>query len=81
MELRGRKIYREREGRTLAGLCAGLGAYLEVDPVFVRLVWVAVTCLTGVLPGVLAYVVGWVVVPERPAPFTATAPEESSPPA
>lgn len=81
MELRGRKIYRVREGRTFAGLCAGLGEYLEVDPVFVRLLWVIGTCVTGVVPGLLAYVVGWIVVPERPATFTASAPEESSPPA
>jgi len=68
MDLRERRIFRSREHRTLAGICGGLGEYLEVDPVFVRLLWVIGTCVTGIVPGLLAYVVGWLVVPDRPAP-------------
>ncbi len=63
-----KRLFRSpREGQA-AGLCAGLGRYLGVDPTVVRLSWVLGTLLTGLLPGVLAYLAGWLLVPEEPQP-------------
>jgi phage shock protein PspC (stress-responsive transcriptional regulator) len=42
-----KKLYRSRDGAQLAGICAGLGTYLRLDPVFVRVVTLTVTFLTG----------------------------------
>ena len=61
-----KRLYRSRTERKIAGICGGLGEYFGVDPVFVRLLWIVVTCLSGVVPGILAYLIGWLVVPEEP---------------
>lgn len=55
-----KKLYRSRSNRILFGLCGGLGEYLGVDPVLIRLVWLFV-------PGanLLAYIIGAIIVPEE----------------
>jgi len=63
-----KKIYRSRTERQIAGICGGIGAYTGLDPVLVRLLVVAVTCVTGFVPGVVAYLVSWILVPEEPLP-------------
>lgn len=60
-----RRLYREPEGRKVAGVCAGIGDYLGVDPTVVRLVLVIVTLSTW-MAGLAVYVIAAVVVPERP---------------
>lgn len=58
------RLYRSRHDRFLGGVCGGLGQYFGIDPVIVRLAFVLLLT-TGI--GVLAYLVLWIVVPERPA--------------
>ena len=70
-----RRLYRSRNEGRLAGVCAGLGRYFYVDPVVVRLMWIAVTFITGFIPGILAYLVAWLIVPEEPVIKTSAAPE------
>jgi phage shock protein C len=58
-----RTLERKRSGRIVAGVCAGLGAYLGVDANVIRLGFALATIL-GFL-GVLAYLVAWAVIPEE----------------
>ena len=58
-----KRLYRAREGRVVAGVCAGLGAYFSVDPTLVRLAFVLVTLFGGL--GVLFYLFAWIVIPEE----------------
>ena len=52
------------EGK-VAGVCAGIAAYLNTDVTLVRLGWVALSIVPGVfIGGLLAYVVAWLFVPE-----------------
>jgi len=60
-----RKLYRSRNDKMLGGVCGGLGDYLGIDPIFVRLFFVFFTLGQGF--GVLLYVVLWILVPEEPA--------------
>ena len=58
-------LRRSQVDRQIAGLCGGIARYLDVDPVFVRVLWVALSIVPGtILLGVLAYAVGWLIVPE-----------------
>lgn len=59
-----RRLVRSREDRVLAGVCGGLGRYLAVDPVVLRIIAAALV-LSGV--GLLAYIVAWIVIPEAPS--------------
>jgi phage shock protein C len=60
---RSRGLVRPRRRRVVAGVCAGLAAWLGVSPWLVR----AAAVLSIVLPGpqVLAYVVLWILMPEE----------------
>jgi phage shock protein C len=56
------------EGR-LAGVCAGLAAYLDVDVTIVRLAWVILSIFPGALiGGLLGYLGAWFIMPEGPVP-------------
>lgn len=44
---RGRRLYRSRRDCKLAGICAGLADYCNVDPVLMRVVWVAFAFLSA----------------------------------
>ena len=59
------RLYRSRRERMIAGVCGGLAQYFNVDPVIVRVAFVALGIGTGV--GLLAYIVLAIVVPERPS--------------
>ncbi|MEO1060492.1 MAG: PspC domain-containing protein [Actinomycetota bacterium] len=58
-----RRLYRSTDDRKVAGVSGGLGDYFGVDPVLFRLAFVLGTVFGGV--GLLAYVIAWLVLPER----------------
>ena len=59
-----KRIYRSNKDRILGGVCGGLGAYLNLDPVLLRVVWAIAFFFGGV--GVLAYIIAWILIPEEP---------------
>ena len=60
-----RRLYRSREDRMVAGVCAGLAEYTNLDPTMIRLLFVTVAIL-GAAPGiVLAYLAMMIIVPEE----------------
>lgn len=55
------------EGR-LAGVCAGIADYLDVDVTLIRILWIALSIIPGaIVGGILAYVLAWIVMPEGAA--------------
>jgi phage shock protein C len=58
-----KRLYRRRNGRVVAGVCAGLAAYFGVDVILIRLAFAVFTIFWGL--GVLIYLVAWAVVPEE----------------
>lgn len=61
-----KRLYRSRRERMLAGVCGGVADYFNADPTLVRLLFVLATLMGG--PGLLAYLIMMIVVPEEPAP-------------
>jgi phage shock protein C len=61
-----KKLMRSRADRKIAGVCAGLAEYLELDVSLVRILWFFITLACGIFPGVVAYVLGWIIIPEEP---------------
>ncbi|MEW5829727.1 MAG: PspC domain-containing protein [Chloroflexota bacterium] len=60
-----RPLYRSVKNQMLAGVCAGLGEYLNMDPTVVRLIFILLFFVTG--PGVLlAYFIMMLVIPAEP---------------
>ncbi len=58
-------LYRSRTNKILCGVCGGIGEYMNVDPSIIRLLWIIGTVFTGVVVGVLAYIVACFVVPKE----------------
>ncbi len=59
-----KKLYRASEKDSIiAGVCAGVADYFEVDPTLIRLLWVAFALAFG--GGILAYLIFWIVVPRK----------------
>jgi phage shock protein PspC (stress-responsive transcriptional regulator) len=62
-----RRLTRSLGDAKIAGVCAGLADYLDVDVTLIRLVWVVLSIVPGmILGGVLAYLLAWLVMPESP---------------
>jgi phage shock protein PspC (stress-responsive transcriptional regulator) len=51
----------------IAGVCAGLAAALGWTPTRVRILYVLVSVLSAAFPGILVYLILWVVIPKNPA--------------
>lgn len=58
------RLYRSRRDRVLLGVCGGIARYFRVDPVLVRVMWVLISL--GPFPGIIAYVLAAILMPEEP---------------
>ena len=61
-----KRLVRSRTDKMIAGICGGLGELLSVDPTLIRLAVVFIGLATAVLPILLAYLVGWAIIPIAP---------------
>lgn len=62
----GRRLYRSRDERMIAGVCGGLAEWLGWDPTIVRVLYVVVSVVSAAFPGILAYLLLWILVPRAP---------------
>ncbi len=58
-----KRLVRIKEGRWLAGVCGGIAKYFDIDPIIIRLLWIAFTLAFGV--GLIVYIVAWILIPEE----------------
>ena len=73
METQSRRLRRIPAQGNIAGVCAGLAAYFDVDVTIVRLAWIVLSIVPGcVIGGVIAYVAAWAIMP---ADSTVSAPD------
>jgi phage shock protein C len=63
-----KKLSRSVDNRMFAGVAGGLAEYLNLDPVIVRLIFVILMLAGG--PGILIYIVLWIIMPEEPTVIT-----------
>lgn len=57
-------LLRSRRKRMIAGVCGGLANWLGWDVTLVRVAYVLVSILSAAFPGILAYIILWIVMPE-----------------
>lgn len=75
-----KKLYRSVTDKMIGGVCGGIAEYFDIDPVIVRLVFVLAVIFGG--SGILAYIILWIIVPQRPfiiTPFNQDKEKEKSP--
>jgi len=49
----------------IAGVVAGLARYFDLDPTLARVLYVVASIVSAAFPGILVYVLLWVIVPEE----------------
>ena len=62
MDLR-RPLRRSRRHRMVAGVCGGIAEWLGWDPTLVRVLYVVGSLLSVAFPGILVYIILWIIVP------------------
>lgn len=62
--MQGKRLYRSTKDVMICGVCGGIAEYFEIDPTIVRLI--AVVLLFGWGSGLLAYLVGAIIIPKNP---------------
>lgn len=61
--MENKQLKRSNTNKQVAGVCGGLGEYLNIDPTLIRIFFVLATLAGG--PGLLLYIILWVVMPEE----------------
>jgi len=59
-------LYRSRRDSIIGGVCGGLAEWLGWDPTMVRLLYVIISILSVGFPGILVYVILWIIMPKAP---------------
>lgn len=63
METQRPRLRRSRSNKMIAGVCGGFAEWMDWDPTLVRLAYVLVSILSVAFPGILVYLVLWLVTP------------------
>ena len=67
-EYKAKRLYRSRD-RVLGGVLAGFAKYINADPTIIRVAYVLLSILSAAFPGLLVYIIFWIVVPEEPVEY------------
>jgi phage shock protein C len=60
-------LHRSRQHKMIAGVCGGIAEWVGWDPTVVRILYVLVSVLSAAFPGIIAYVILWILMPKAPA--------------
>lgn len=58
-------LYRSKTNKVIAGVCGGIAESLGWDPTLVRILYVVVSIFSAAFPGILVYIILWIVMPEK----------------
>ena len=67
-----KKLYRSEKDKKIAGIFGGLGEIFSIDPTILRLAFVFIGLATGIIPVLVAYLVGWIIIPKGEKPSEAS---------
>lgn len=60
-----KRLYKSKKNKVISGIIGGIGEYLDIDPVVLRVLWILIVVFTGFLPGISAYFLATLVVPQK----------------
>ena len=55
------RLFRSKKDRVFGGVCGGIGKFLGIDPVIIRLIWAGLFFAFGV--GFILYILSWIIIP------------------
>ena len=59
-----RRLFRSND-RMLGGVCAGIADYFDLDPTLIRIGYLVLSILSAAFPGLLVYIILWIIIPPR----------------
>jgi len=67
-----KQLVRSIHNKMMGGVCSGMADYFDLDVSLVRLIFVALDLVTGIIPMLFFYFIAWIVIPagapQPPAP-------------
>lgn len=75
MKVYNKKLYKSSENKVISGVMGGLGEYFDIDPVLFRVVYIGISISTAIIPGIIAYVLMAIVMPNAPSKHHNETPE------
>lgn len=60
-----KKLLRSATNKKLGGVCAGLAEYFGIDTTIVRLGYILLTFITGLIPLLLVYLIACAIIPQK----------------
>jgi phage shock protein C len=60
-----KRLVRKEKDKKITGLCAGIAEYLDIDVTVIRLIVLVAIIMTGVLPGLFAYLIAAAITPKE----------------
>lgn len=61
-----KKLYKSEKDQILSGVIGGVAEYFNIDSTLLRLGFVVLVLITGIFPGIIAYIIAFFIVPEKP---------------
>jgi phage shock protein C len=58
-----KRLYRDKIDNVFGGVCAGIGEYLDIDPVIMRIIFTAL--IFSPFPIILTYILFWIIIPKN----------------
>jgi phage shock protein C len=62
-EKKKKRLYKSQKDKIIFGVCGGLGKYFDQDPTIIRVITVLLVIFTGVVPGLIAYLILGMIIP------------------
>ena len=59
-------LERSRDDVMIGGVCAGIAEQYDFDPTVVRLLYVLISIFSAAFPGILVYILLWIIMPQKP---------------
>jgi phage shock protein C len=59
-------LMRVRQGKLIGGVCGGIAKWFDWDPTLVRLGYVVLSVVSAGFPGILIYILLWILMPQEP---------------
>ncbi|MHB1316446.1 MAG: PspC domain-containing protein [Minisyncoccota bacterium] len=61
-----KKLYKNEHNEIFTGVIGGIGEYFSVDPTVIRVGFTILVLITGIFPGIIAYIIAYFIIPDRP---------------
>jgi phage shock protein C len=60
-----KKLTKDTSDKKISGVCSGIAKYFDIDPTLVRVLTVLLIIFTGLVPGLIAYIIAALIMPQK----------------